>query len=435
MRVTDRIISPDDDLVTIVNEMPEGSTIELAGGIHVLKAELKPKDGVMIFSRLDHRSGAIVLCEENHHHAINGGDSVTIANIGLMGYKGTHKQKAWINPNGTMNGLRLLHCDISDVQYRAVAIAPHMRVYDCVFRDIGVLGVGYTNIASWDVELNNNQFTRIEGDQAGVLVEYGAMKLGNIRDSVVRNNLIHDCIEGIWFDGEPLANSQSNPYYENYGNHIMGNIIYGIEKSGIHLEVSHGQYVDHNFVKHCGGANAKWAWGAGILIIDSCDNTLRGNTVDCTHGGNGISIGKQDRSPYAYHNRVGYNAIYYGDNSHSGIYDADNQRIGFFKGHQYYAGGNAFTRNNHYVPVLNANRYGIEHKHVKWNDWWVRQQDLEGAEILYKDGELSVPEWSLNNDFVAPLPVPPIIVQPPSNKPIPVGTKFKFNGEIEVIES
>jgi hypothetical protein len=392
----------------------------------------------MLFSRK--RGDAIILSDKDGagHYEINGGVDCTIANIALEGYIGYDRQRAWINPLGTMQGLNLLHCDIAGVFYRAVTIATGMRVYDCTFSDIGVLGMGYANVPNSNVSLDHCEFKDIKGENAGDLVEYGALKWGNVSNSEVVNCKIQRCIEGVWFDGEPLANSAGNTDYENYGNRIIGNIITDIEKSGIHHELSHSALILKNFVQNCGSANSKWAWGAGILVIDASNSIIRANFVDCRNGANGISIGKQDRKPFAYHNLVDSNYIVYGEKSHSGIYDADNEKLGFFAGHQYYAGGNAYTRNIHYVLMLGANRYGIDHKHTNLNGWQSRQQDAGGKEQLYIDGDPLVPdlEWSLNNDFDAPLPVPPIIVQPPDNgRPsIPVGTKFKFNGEIEVIE-
>ncbi len=433
-RITDIIVTPDMNLAETVNNADAHSTIELVNGTHVLTDALKPKDGVMLFSRV--RGGALIMCrQDTGSHVIEGGHNVTLANIALMGHIGKHRQTAWINPGGTMYGLQLLHCDISNVFYRAVTIAPRMRIYDCTFRDIGVLGIGYNSkpkIANYDISIDHNEFANINGDNAGNLSEYGAMKLGDIHNSEVHDNFAHDCIEAYWVDGEPIANEIGNPIYGNYGLRITNNIAYKIKKSGIHYEISHDAYIECNFIQDCGQPNEDWAWGAGILIIDSTGSTVFNNVVDCRHGGNGISIGKQDRKPYAYHNRVDFNHIVYGAGAHSGIYDADNDKAGFFGNNPYYAGGNVYTRNNHYVPTQNVNRYGIEHRHMKFSSWQALAQDRDGSEKLHREIPAGLdikPTWSLNNDFEPPLPKPPIIVDPPHK---PADTTWTLRGMVTI---
>ncbi len=411
-RITDIIVTSDMNLAETVNNADAHSTIELANGTHVLTDALKPKDGVMLFSRV--RGGAVILCKQDTgSHVIEGGHNVTLANIALMGHIGKHRQTAWINPGGTMHGLQLLHCDISNVFYRAVTIAPKMRIYDCTFRDIGVLGIGYTNLPSYDVSIDHCEFDGIQGENAGKLVEYGAMKLGNIRDSEVNGCYAHDCIEAFWIDGQPHAGT--------YGLRLTNNIAYEIQKSGIHYEIIQDAYIARNFVQDCGSPNSKFGWGAQILISSSKGSVIRNNIVDARGtGGNGISIVNQNRTPYATGNSVTDNDIIYGAGSHSGIYD--DTREFYSESATYYAGANRYTNNRHYVPTHGVNRYGIDYKHVNFKTWQ-SSQDRDGSEKLHREIPAGLdikPTWSLNNDFEPPLPKPPIIVDPPDNGKPPI---------------
>ncbi len=143
----------------------------------------------------------------------------------------------------------------------------------------GIGGVGQ-NILMQGNEVSSNNW-------AGFALswEAGGAKFALSKHLTVRGNSIHDNIgEGLWCDIDCLNN-----LYEN--NAVVNNT-----GGGIAYEISYGAVIRNNVVRGNGLPNATWLWEAQILVQNSRDVEIYGNTVDVAPDrGNGIGIIQQNR--------------------------------------------------------------------------------------------------------------------------------------------
>lgn len=115
--------------------------------------------------------------------------------------------------------------------------------------------------------------------------EAGGAKFALSKDLTVRRNSIHDNLgEGLWCDIDCV-----NSIYENntVGNNAGGGIAY---------EISYRAVIRNNVVRNNGMPSSTWLWGAQILVQNSRDVEIYGNTVEVAPDrGNGIGIIQQNR--------------------------------------------------------------------------------------------------------------------------------------------
>lgn len=171
----------------------------------------------------------------------------------------------------------------------------------------GIGGVG-TNIL---VQGNRVSYNNWAGFDAGW--EAGGMKFALTNNLVVRGNSVHDNTgPGIWSDIDSVGTLfESNVVYDNKSG------------AGIVYEISRSAVIRYNSV--CNNSTpgpTSWLWGSQILIQNSGDVQVYGNTVETpssssTLGGNGIGIIQQNRGSgpggprLAINNSVHNNTIVY----------------------------------------------------------------------------------------------------------------------------
>ena len=197
---------------------------------------------------------------------------------------------------------------------------------DMVLRDnfvhhngqIGVAGLGSRIL----VEGNEISFNGIAGFNP--FWEAGGTKFVLTRDLVVRNNHVHDNRgRGIWTD------------IDNVNSLIEGNLAENNDQSGIAHEISYSAIIRNNIVRGNGQAFDNWLWGAQILVQNSSDTTITGNTVVVAAGaGDGIGVINQNRGsgslgPWVSANVtvVGNDITYLGDVGQSGVADDTSSRF------------------------------------------------------------------------------------------------------------
>lgn len=183
---------------------------------------------------------------------------------------------------------------------------------------IGVAGLGDRIL----VEGNEISFNGISGFNP--FWEAGGTKFVLTRDLVVRNNHVHDNRgRGIWTD------------IDNVNSLIEGNLAENNDQSGIAHEISYSATIRNNTVRGNGQAFDNWLWGAQILVQNSSDTTITGNTVTvAAGGGDGIGVINQNRGSGnlgAYVSRnvtVANNDItYLGGAGQSGVADDTSSRF------------------------------------------------------------------------------------------------------------
>ncbi len=120
--------------------------------------------------------------------------------------------------------------------------------------------------------------------------EGGGCKFAQTNFLTVRGNSIHDNLgPGLWNDVDSI-----NTLYE--GNTIVNNT----GGAGIQYEISYAATIRYNVVRNNSIGNSTWLWGSQILIQNSRDVAVYGNTVEVSSSGNGIGIIQQDRGTGIY---------------------------------------------------------------------------------------------------------------------------------------
>jgi hypothetical protein len=175
--------------------------------------------------------------------------------------------------------------------------------------------------------------------------EAGGMKFAQTTNLTVRGNTIHDNVgPGAWSDVDSY-----NTLYES--NVIMNNA----GGPGIQYEISYSGTIRYNTVCYNAIAQPSWLWGSQILIQNSQNTVVYGNTVETpATGGNGIGIIQQDRGAGTYGPRLAINnsvhnniITYRGGVSSSGLVADYNQT------QVIQTGGNLFDYNAYHLADPN----------------------------------------------------------------------------------
>ena len=188
-------------------------------------------------------------------------------------------------------------------------------ISQCSFHHNGQIGVKMTgaNVSLIDNDIGwNNQ----QGFATGW--EAGGAKFWNTSNLLVKLNHVHDNLgEGLWTD--------TNNINTTYDQNIVENNLSG----GIMHEVSYSAHITNNTVSGNAAGQLIWLENAQILIQNSSDVEVVGNTVVVpATGGNGITLVNQNRGsgtngPWVIQNdSVHKNTItYLGSKGYSGIAD------------------------------------------------------------------------------------------------------------------
>lgn len=144
---------------------------------------------------------------------------------------------------------------------------------------IGIVGSG-DKVTIDSVEISNNNYAAYSGGW-----EAGGTKFSNTNGLVVRNTCVHDNIgPGLWTDID-----NADTLYEH-------NIVFNNLGDGIKHEISYKAMIRDNIVGDNGKGFDNWLWGSQILIQNSSNVVVTGNTVQvAADGGNGISMIYQNR--------------------------------------------------------------------------------------------------------------------------------------------
>jgi parallel beta-helix repeat protein len=182
-------------------------------------------------------------------------------------------------------------------------------------------GVGI-NLGSGSQALNNyihhNGQKGIGGDGANMLVqgndisfnnwagfdptwEAGGGKFAQMSMLTLRGNSVHDNAgPGLWCDVDCIGVLiENNTVVNNSGG------------AGIQYEISYMGTIRNNVVRGNFDGTSGWLWGSQILIQNSRDTAVYGNTVEVIDKGNGIGIIQQDRGTGAYGPRIAANNYVY----------------------------------------------------------------------------------------------------------------------------
>jgi hypothetical protein len=209
----------------------------------------------------------------------NAGD-VTIRGLVVEKYA-NRAQTGAISADNTSNWL------IEDVELRynhgtGIRVGDGSVLRNSFVHHNGQLGVagGGDGILVEGTEIANNN---IAGFNSGW--EGGGTKFFHTRDLVLRNNYVHhNDGRGLWTD------------INNIDSLIESNLVEHNSEPGIAHEISYAAVIRNNTVRHNGLGFDIWVWGAQILVQNSPDVVVTGNTVVVpATGGDGIAVVNQQR--------------------------------------------------------------------------------------------------------------------------------------------
>jgi Right handed beta helix region len=338
-------VFPGQSIQAAVNANPAGTTFVLKAGTHQ-KQTVVPKSGDVFIGE----TGTVLDGGNSVAFAFDKGDrlpypsNVRIQGLVIQNYAPGF-QKGAIN-GGTAGGRASAQttgwvvsaCEVHHNRGAGLNLGHRMQVLNNSFHhndQIGVRGSGDDILFQGNEVASNNPGWHY--GYTGTGREFGGIKFSHTHGLVARGNYVHDNNgNGFWTDIDNL-----NALYE--GNRAVGNAGVGI----IH-EISYAVIVRNN-VATGNGTGRGGAYGAGILISNSRDAEVYGNTV--TGNKMGITANELDRGtglygPYEVRN------LYVHDNT---IQTAGQTGIQAGGGGAVYTSWNNRFRNNTYTG-LKANR-------------------------------------------------------------------------------
>jgi parallel beta-helix repeat protein len=365
------VVKPGDDIQAAVDSSPPGTTFRLAAGTY-RQQRIVPKSGDQFIGDpgtiFDGEHVAVYAFTVGYDSTSSPSD-VQIRGLVIQNYTPPAQQGAvhigGVTREANGHGWVVEDCEIRYNAALGVDIGDATRLVGNHIHHNGELGVGglgdSARIDSNEVAWNNYQSKYNFGFAAG------GVKLAISRGSRLTRNYVHDNVgPGLWCD---------NDCYDTL---IEGNRAEHNADTGIFYEISYRGIIRDNTAKGNGFANAKWLYGAGIVISSSRNVEVYGNTV--TNNARGITGVMQDRGSGRYGPHVLEN-LYVHDNTvtmRAGAIDeftGIGQDIGdksYFMRH-----GNRFANNTYYL--------GTAALYFAWMDvdlteaGWVRNgQDARG---------------------------------------------------------
>ena len=267
-------VYPGDSIQRKVDSAPAGMHFLLKAGVH-LGQTIHPKHGNAFIGE----PGAVLDGDNRVQYAIDGvtrgppfPDNVTIRGLVIRGYHGPLQSAAILagdmwNPSAVTHGWIIEDNEVTANSAGGIRIGSGTQVLrNNVHHNgqIGISGVGDSTLVA-DNEIAFNNTRNVDPGW-----EAGGAKFVLTNDLVVRHNVIHDNNGiGLWSD-----NSSSNTLFED--NRVEDNAF-----TGIFYEISYRAIIRNNIVQRNGFSQPEPAWvlGAGIMLANSSDVEIYGNTV------------------------------------------------------------------------------------------------------------------------------------------------------------
>lgn len=266
-------VAPGESIQAAVDANAAGSKFWLLEGVHVNQSVV-PKAGIFLGSG----GGAVLDGGGTVAHAVVGTeDNIVISALEIRNYvpaqqRGAIHPQAGDNPPHGENW-EVAHCNVHDNAWYGVRVAPRMFAHDNELHHNGQMGIGGTGD---DIVVEDNEVHHNNPGDTDPLVEASGSKFAETTNLIVRRNWYHhNNGPGIWTD--------INPYLSL----IEDNVVEDNTGPGIEIEISYDTVVQNNVVKRCGGdpMHASWYLGAGILVYNSTNVEVLGNTVEACRSG------------------------------------------------------------------------------------------------------------------------------------------------------
>lgn len=277
----DVIIETTDDAQVIVDAHPAGTQYRFAPGVHT-NVHVVPKDGDRFVGSA---AGSVLDGAQTSDPAFRSNETVSdvvIANLTITNYNPTPYEAiidagsqewgdtgTWRPATNWIVAAVTLTENTGDYRSAAIKVGGGSKIlYNSIHDNNGVGVWGHGE----EIRVSGNHIfanSRIADDtQAGN--HSGGIKLVAAHDSQIDNNLVYENQgPGIWCD----ANCDNVS--------ITDNTITDNEWAGVQYEVSFNGTIANNTVTNNGhGDHRNWLWDGGIVISNSTDVIVEGNTLD-----------------------------------------------------------------------------------------------------------------------------------------------------------
>ena len=273
-------ISPGQSIQNAVDANPAGTTFLLKSGIH-RRQRVRPKDGNTFLGEL----GTVLDGEGVTSYAIrSGADNVTIRGLRVTGYTPSSTFGAIEADWDQGRGWTVEDCEIHHNRAAGVKIGHEM-----VFRGNYVHHNGQYGLHGWgnNALIEDNEISHNNTEGYDPLWDAGGMKLVRSDGLVFRNNHVHSNFGiGVWFDANNIRVT------------IEDNLIEDNEAAGIYYEISYQAVIRNNRIFRNGDGSADRISRSGIVISESSDVEVYGNTLAGNE--NGISAMQAERGTGYY---------------------------------------------------------------------------------------------------------------------------------------
>jgi parallel beta-helix repeat protein len=262
-------VSPGDSLQKVVDAHPAGTTFVLRAGVY-RRQSVKPKDGDVFVGE----SGAVLTGEDVTEYAFHGyGDGVVIQGLVVEHYNNKLQTGAITGSEGGKNWV-VEDCEVRYNHGIGIKAYVGWKVLDNYVHHNNQMGLGGSgsDILVQGNEIAFNNYNK----EVRPSWEAGGAKWVLTRNLVVRGNYSHDNYgPGLWTD---IGNV--NVLYE--GNRVENNF-----QAGIKHEISYTAVIRNNTLKGNGFGSPNNVEGGGILIMNSPNVEVYGNTVVGNYAGIG----------------------------------------------------------------------------------------------------------------------------------------------------
>ncbi len=273
-------VFPGDSIQSAVNANPEGTTFLIKAGVH-RRQEVVPKDGNVFVGE----PGAVLTGEDVTEYAFRGtAVRVTIRNLVVEHYNSPSADypiKCSSAGYWTVEG--------NEIRYNAhigLGAGPRWVVRNNFIHHNGQMGIF---AAGEDILIEGNEIAFNNTDGHNSQWEAGGTKFVYTIRLTVRNNYVHDNAgPGLWTDINNI-----HTLYE--GNRVIGN-----HGPGIFHEISYDAVIRNNLVEGNGYGWTAWVNGAGILVANSPNVEVYGNTVRYNNDGIAGIQGARDQADARY---------------------------------------------------------------------------------------------------------------------------------------
>jgi hypothetical protein len=277
--IGDARVAPGQSIQKAIDSNGDGATIVISAGVHNLTGPISPRHGNDIVGE----RGAVLDGGGTAEFAFGGpGDDVTIEGLEIRNFaspvtEGTvraHKgSKRWV-----IRANEIHHNGGQGIKFGEGWRMVGNYIHHNEQYGIGGTGPGVV-VESNEIAFNNPDLSVNPFHGAG------GTKFVGTKNLLVKGNCSHNNGgPGLWTDGH------------NIGTRYEGNLVFDNHHAGIKHEVSCDASIVGNTVRGNGFGNDNWVAGAGILVANSPNVTVRGNLVEDNNDGIGGIQGKRDTS-------------------------------------------------------------------------------------------------------------------------------------------